>query len=392
MKRFLSGLLGGALGLLLVHGAQATVNAWDPSVAPLATGVGNQVARAMAISSDGATLFLGTGSGTVFRMAPATVPGPPIIVSASAGDGQATVSFTTPVSTGHQAITAYLVTSSPGSLTASCSASPCTVTGLANGTSYTFTVAASNSVGTGLASASSNSVTPLTLVNGSCGNAQGTASLLPPAGNLCLSGSAGAVSNASPWTWNCVGAGGGSTASCAAPNAATSTGSGVGRLVLNASSGANAWQVQAASFAAVTSTGTSGPPNVNFPHGLLNLNLNQGTANSTASVTVTYPSALPQGSVYWKYGKTLANPVPHWYVFAGAVISGATVTLTLTDGGAGDDDLTGNGVIVDPGGVGVPVDLSITGVPALSLWRLGLLGFGLMALGLLGVRRKSVQG
>jgi hypothetical protein len=68
------------------------------------------------------------------------------------------------------------------------------------------------------------------------------------------------------------------------------------------------------------------------------------------------------GTVYWKYGKTPSNRTAHWYVFNGAVFSAdmKSVTLTITDGGEGDDDLSANGVISDPGGPGIapqPVDV-----------------------------------
>jgi len=91
----------------------------------------------------------------------ATVPSSPTAVSASAGDGYAVVSFTAPVTDGGSAVTGYTITSSPGGLTATGTASPITVTGLSNGTTYTFAVTANNSVGTSDASLNSNSVVPV---------------------------------------------------------------------------------------------------------------------------------------------------------------------------------------------------------------------------------------
>lgn len=89
-----------------------------------------------------------------------SAPGAPTGVSAVAGNALAVVSFTPPANNGGSAITSYRVTSSPGGITATGTASPITVTGLTNGTTYTFTVAAINAVGTGASSAPSNAVTP----------------------------------------------------------------------------------------------------------------------------------------------------------------------------------------------------------------------------------------
>ena len=90
----------------------------------------------------------------------AVVAGAPTIVTATAGDTQANVSFSAPASNGGVAITGYTVTSSPGGLTASGVSSPLTVTGLTNGLAYSFSVTATNSAGTGSVSSASNSVTP----------------------------------------------------------------------------------------------------------------------------------------------------------------------------------------------------------------------------------------
>ena len=120
------------------------------------------------------------------------VSGAPTIGTATAGNAQATVSFTAPASNGGSAITSYTATSSPGGVTGTGTASPITVTGLTNGTTYTFTVTATNSVGTSLPSSASNSVTPITIPGAptigaaTAGNAQAMVAFTPtpPASNV----------------------------------------------------------------------------------------------------------------------------------------------------------------------------------------------------------------
>ena len=220
-------------------------------------------------------------------------------------------------------------------------------------------------------------------VNGVCASIAATA--FKPVSGLCTTGTASAVSAASPWAWTCTGSGGGSPASCSAPNAATGTGSGTAR----ASISGGTWVVDPAIARFVaTSTVPGLPPGTTFPHGLLNLTLTGGGLGASATVVITYPSALPAGTVYWKYGRTRSNTTAHWYQFAGAAIAGNTITLTLTDGADGDDDLAANGVITDPGGPGVPGGTGGTGVPTLSEWGIILLSSFMAMFGLKQVRRR----
>ena len=97
-------------------------------------------------------------------------PTAPTIGTATAGNASATVAFTAPTYLGKPSTNnLYVAISSPGSITGS-AAHPLTsisVTGLTNGTAYTFTVTAqtrnSNDtvIATSAASSTSNSVTPV---------------------------------------------------------------------------------------------------------------------------------------------------------------------------------------------------------------------------------------
>lgn len=88
------------------------------------------------------------------------LPLAPTVVTAVAGNGQATITFS------GGSGSSYTVTSNPGGFTATGPASPLTVTGLSNGVAYTFTVVATNSCGSSPASVASNSVTPTGVSSG----------------------------------------------------------------------------------------------------------------------------------------------------------------------------------------------------------------------------------
>src|ERR1700752_4135634 len=98
-----------------------------------------------------------------------TVPNAPTAVSATAGAGQATVTFTASSNAVAAGVTSYTVTaidnttSGNGGQTASAASSPITVVGLTNGDSYDFTVVANGSTANSVASTASNTVIPVTV-------------------------------------------------------------------------------------------------------------------------------------------------------------------------------------------------------------------------------------
>jgi gliding motility-associated-like protein len=154
---------------------------------------GSPILRYVATSSPGGItgIFTGAGSGTITLnglisdtpynftitavnavgssipsevsnwVVPVRGPNAPTNVVAVAGNEQASISFTPPTDDGGTPIFHYTVVSNPGNISVTDTNSPIIVTGLTNGTAYTFVVSAENSMGgQGTPSAPSNSVTP----------------------------------------------------------------------------------------------------------------------------------------------------------------------------------------------------------------------------------------
>jgi hypothetical protein len=108
-------------------------------------------------------------------------------------------------------------------------------------------------------------------------------------------------------------------------------------------------------------TPTTPPSGQSFPYGVFGFTASVPQTNPPSSITVTltYPQALPAGTKVWK---DLNGTWLDWTNIV--MISGNTITYTITDGGAGDADGSVNGSITDPLGPASPA----TSVPSLSEW------------------------
>ncbi|MBB5048945.1 hypothetical protein HNR60_003716 [Rhodopseudomonas rhenobacensis] len=256
----------------------------------------------------------------------AVVPGAPTIGTATAGNGQATVTFSPPASNGGAAITSYTVTSSPGGITATGPASPITVTGLANLTAYTFTVTATNSAGTGAASAPSNSVTPLP-------DAPTVTAISPAAGPLS-GGTAVTITGS-----NFIG-----------PTAVTIGGSAAtGVTVVNATTITATTPAHAAGTVdvAVTTSGGTGTGVGLYTYAatptVASIAPNAGPISGGTNVTITGTNFTGASTV--TIGGAAATAI--------TVVSATTITATTPSHAAGTVDV----VVTTPGGTGTGVGL-----------------------------------
>jgi hypothetical protein len=110
------------------------------------------------------------------------------------------------------------------------------------------------------------------------------------------------------------------------------------------------------------------PPGVSFPDGLVTFTIQGLAPGFSSKVDEIYSPTTSTPATYWKFGPTSAGGPANWYQWAldpsmgtGAQAKQFTVggdlyagfELTFVDGAPGDDDLTANGTITDPGGPAV---------------------------------------
>ena len=99
------------------------------------------------------------------------------------------------------------------------------------------------------------------------------------------------------------------------------------------------------------------PDGANLLYGTFSFNITGIDLRGDVTLFLTFPDVLPPGTIYWKYQ---ANHDPQWYSITPDEINGTHMTITLTDGGIGDDDGFANRQIHDPGGPGMPQTSGIT--------------------------------
>ena len=133
----------------------------------------------------------------------------------------------------------------------------------------------------------------------------------------------------------------------------TATGSGTAYFATDAGTNEDLMAINESTLPA------EGKPTLAFPHGFFSFNITGLTPGQTVVVMITLPDNVPVGTEYWKYhafeGEWIQIPM-------GSDDGDKVITITLVDGGLGDDDGTANGVIVDQGRSGIipKSDLVIT--------------------------------
>jgi hypothetical protein len=105
-------------------------------------------------------------------------------------------------------------------------------------------------------------------------------------------------------------------------------------------------------------------PTVTFPYGMLAYDIQDIPAGSTVKIILTYSSAMPNNTQYWK-----CDSVNGWQNITSLLSHNDgdnILELNITDGGLGDADGIANGIITDPGGPAIPATPTPTPTPTPS--------------------------
>ncbi len=106
------------------------------------------------------------------------------------------------------------------------------------------------------------------------------------------------------------------------------------------------------------------PEDIEFPYGFFDFSIDGLELGEAITISLILHNGEPVDK-YYKYGFTPGDePTLHWYEFmydgqTGAEISGNVITLHFVDGLRGDEDITINGSIKEPGGPSKPVATAI---------------------------------
>jgi hypothetical protein len=129
--------------------------------------------------------------------------------------------------------------------------------------------------------------------------------------------------------------------------AAVTVATNVGAAIFDPPPGLSVEWLRAISESALS---TTGKPSLIFPAGFFEFNIPVTNPGDSVTLTITLPVAVPTNAQYWKWNSTSG-----WYQIPfGSNDGDNVITITLQDGGVGDDDGAINGVINDQGGPGWP--------------------------------------
>jgi len=252
-------------------------------------------------------------------------------VSAAAGDAQAKVTFNLAGTSGYT-ITSVTATSSPGSFTTSGTTSPLTVSGLTNGTAYTFKVVSTNAYGAS-AVATTNRVTPhapastpaFSPAAGSYSGTQSVAISAPSGGVICYNATGSPKTN-------------GSTG-CAVGTLYTGAIRVLGSETLYAIAGGTGYSDSTVSSAAYTITGVTHSfhqvqrLNSCSGKGTFNCTLPNNVATGNVVVLACYInqySATPITAPTMPSGTSYISPATGSFNFMGEIVGGTGNTITFT--------------------------------------------------------------